>query len=290
MPLLKSFLFKEEVRLSRGVEHHSPDGLNELKKLLDLATAKTPFTFVRFSDGEVEILRNHRLSISEDKTEYRGRTFDSNFPIFDHKEFMPESGQSLRRDLLSAAIFSSPFYFKGIPTWHNNMVEDREFLLRLNGGVDQNMTFSDLFMNSNYEKSRVSFFPILLKQFEKVFIVGNWRIQPQNILKAATKITIPDSFFSEYIAVSRDVYKQLLCIPKGSLVLSSASSLSNILGCWLRRERPDLTFIDVGTSLNDLLGMPSHTRDYHSIYKPKTLKQKILAARFKSRKGYNLKW
>ena len=54
--------------------------------------------------------------------------------------------------------------------------------------------------------------------------------------------------------------------------------------------RPDITFIDIGTSLNDLLGLDSRTRAYHNLYFSKSIKEKIIAFRYTFIKEYKIKW
>ena len=76
----------------------------------------------------------------------------------------------------------------------------------------------------------------------------------------------------------------LLEVPKNSLVLSSASSLSNTLAYKLFLKRDDITFIDVGTSINDLLSLDSKTREYHG--EGSFIKEFF----YKRSKRYNIKW
>ena len=66
--------------------------------------------------------------------------------------------------------------------------------------------------------------------------------------------------------MKNDILNNLFDIPSGSLILSSASSLSNIIGFELFNQRNDITFLDIGTSINDLIGLQEITRTYHEIY------------------------
>jgi len=277
-------------KFRRSVSLAIPDGVSDLLRLEDFIVKRKPFSFVRFSDGEIEILRNHNLSIMKNFTEYRGRFFKNNFPTFDQKSFHPNSQQFIRRDLLATALFKNEFYFKGVPARHNGMLADREFMLRLHGGADSNITFSDLFMNSNFLMARERFFPSVFSNFEKIAVIGNWRSELKGPLAEALLIKIPDNFFSNYSEVLMDTYFQLKTLPEFSLVLASASSLSNILGYRLHVSRPDLTFIDVGTSLNDLLGLSVVSRRYHQLRNAHGFKEKIKMMNFRFSKGYKLRW
>lgn len=261
-----------------------PNAVDHLDDLIALLKLKKHFTFIRFSDGEIEILRNRYLEIRGGKTIFRGKEFKNSFPDFDSKVFDPRIHQNIRKDLLSSALLRKKNFYKGIPTLHNNAIKDREFLLRLNGGFDTNMTFSDLFLNSNYEKYRQECVP-LFETYENIYVIANYRAKPVGILKKAKHILIPDNFFATYDEVVANVFHQIKNIERGSLILSSASSLSNILGHKLYIKNPEVTFLDIGTSINDLLSLNHNIRAYHK--QDKSIFQKIF---YKNSKGYQIKW
>ena len=272
------------------IRYNTQNAKDDLDKFTSLVRDGIPFTFVRFSDGEIEILRNRKLFIGNNITEFRGRVFNNDFPEFDRKYFDPDVDIDLRKDLLSAATFSDENYFKGIPTAHNDMLEEREFLLRLNGRRSHQMTFADLFLNSNFVYARTSFFPVIIDYFENISVVGNFRCELRGELKNGILFPIPDNLFSQYHNVKMSTMSLLEKTPRAGLVLSSASSLSNILGKELRQIRPDITFIDIGTALNDLLGLPMGTRAYHKLINPRGLRQKFQAWRYKRKREYKLRW
>jgi len=267
-----------------------PDSGLDLHRFEQLARSQTAFTFVRFSDGEIEILRNRKLIIADGLTEFRGKRFVNQFPEFDQKRFEPGRGQDVRSDLLASAMFRDHAYFKGIPTRHNNALIDREFMLRLNGGFTEQMTFSDLFLNSNFIRSRSSFFPLLATCYDDLLVVGNWRCELKGYLAKGCLIQIPDDFFSTYQQTLGSVLGALRDAPDSALILSSASSLSNVLGYRLRQSRPDLTFLDIGTVLNDLMGLPLGTRAYHKLINPRTLRERFAAWRYRRHGEYQLRW
>lgn len=262
----------------------TPNAQEHLEKFKTLLKNKAPFSFVRFSDGEIEILRNRYLEIAGGKTIFRGREFRNNFPDFDTKKFDPRLHKNIRKDLLSSALFRNKNFYKGIPTLHNNAIKDREFLLRLNGGFENNMTFSDLFLNSNYRQYRKEIVP-LFESFDNIYVIANYRAKPIGILEKAKHIHVPDNFFATYEIVVKEVYEQMEAIPNGSLLLSSASSLSNILGHKLFLKNETVTFLDIGTSVNDLLSLSHNTRAYHN--EEKSILKKIF---YRKKKGYTIEW
>ena len=212
------------------------------------------------------------------------------FPEFDQKRFVPKHGQDIRRDLLDSALHCDSSYYKGVPTRHNNALGDREFMLRLNGGFTPQMTFSDLFLNSNFLRARRSFFPFLTESFKDLLVVGNWRCELQGHLEKGRLVKIPDDFFSSYQPTLDSVLAALQEAPPSALILSSASSLSNVLGHRLRLSRPDLTFLDIGTVLNDLMGLPLGARAYHKLINPRTLRERFAAWRYCQHREYQLQW
>ena len=243
-----------------------PDPKVHFNYFMDLLNSSKPFTFIRFSDGEVEVLRNRELMISKNKTFFRGKFYPNNYPEMDSKKFDPLIDQQFRKDLLDSSIFKSEFFYKGIRAFSINDSEsivDREFLLRLNGGFNSQITFSDLLINQNYLLFRSQMLPLILNKFKNIVVVSNWR----SIIKFEyyQHIKVCDNFIKKYHNELTSILNTLINIPLDSVVLCSASSMTNILGHKLHLLRPDLTFIDVGTSINDLLSLQNDTRVYHKL-------------------------
>lgn len=264
---------------------YKPDAVATLRHFGDMLVRRQPFCFVRFSDGELEILRNRYLRIASGKTHFRGQLLDNNFPQYDTKEFNPAVHGTLRSDLLESAVRRLDNYYKGVPASHNRAVDDRDFLVRLNGGMSEFMTFADLLMNSNYGRFRDEIVP-LFGGFKDTVVIANYRARPGGVLGHAVHVPVGDNFFAVYEQTRDKVLGALLAAPQGALVLSSASSLSNIVGYQAYAARPDLTFLDIGTSLNDLLGLDARTRAYHEAYLNKGWK----ALRRKMSREYRIRW
>ena len=243
-----------------------PKSKDHFNSFMNLLNSTKPFTFIRFSDGEVEVLKNRKLIISNKKTFFRGKFYSNNYPAMDTKIFDPLKDQKFRMDLLESSIFKSEFFYKGIRTFSINDTEsiiDREFLLRLNGGFDNYITFSNLLINENYLLFRSNMFPLILKKFKKIVVVSNWRAKIK--FKCYAHIKVSDNFIKNYENELTTILNSLINIPAHSIVLCSASSLTNILGHKLFLLRPDLTFLDVGTSINDLFSLANDTRVYHKL-------------------------
>ena len=140
---------------------------------------KETFCFVRFSDGEVEIIRNRYLKISNGLTYFRGKKSKNNFSQMDSKEFDPNINFDIREDLILSSIARMPNYYKGMP--HKRFIKDRDLLVTLNGGLDKNITFADLLINSNYKFFREKIVPLICN-YKNVYLIANFRAKPIDIL------------------------------------------------------------------------------------------------------------
>jgi hypothetical protein len=156
------------------INNYVPLARKDLNRFHSLLANKMPFTFIRFSDGEMEVLRNRYLEIGAGYTVFQGKRLSNNFPVYDQKKFDPTRDFQFRAALLDSAKKKGKNYFKGIPTFHNNLVADRDFMVSLNGGMSEFMTFSDLLINSNYVGYRKRVVP-LFAAYENLALVANYR-------------------------------------------------------------------------------------------------------------------
>ena len=218
-----------------------------------------PFTFSRYSDGETEILKNRKLTISEQEVFFRNKVLTYTYPLYDQKSFVPERDAALRADLKNSLTFEGKRYFKGIPGSHNS-AEERDYYIELVGNNIENVTLADIFVNDNY-RFFVRKFMRLIEASSNVIVICNENAKPKSFF--GDHIYIPTNAFPDYQAVLNRTMRKLVQIPEGSVVLSSASSLSNILGHKLYLERPDCTFLDLGSAINSYLGLDTVTRVYH---------------------------
>jgi len=164
----------------------------ELVKLLLIN--KNPFTFIRFSDGEMEVVRNERLFIGKGRISWSRGEVSYSYPDFDYKDFSPARDQKLRADLLASAEYRSDYYFKGVPTAHNDAIRDRNLMVALNGENTTNLTFADLLINENFLAFRKLLIP-LFSNFATVYYFGNHRANPKLINESWKLVPLQDNFF-----------------------------------------------------------------------------------------------
>ena len=71
------------------------------------------FSFSRFSDGELYVLQNRKIKLSENHWSLEDNDFIGNYTKEERKEFDPKA--SIRREhLLDSYLYDDENYFKGI--------------------------------------------------------------------------------------------------------------------------------------------------------------------------------
>lgn len=267
-----------------------PDPAQDLIRFRTYLENQEPFRFVRFSDGEFMVIRNQELEISESKMKTPEGVSTHRLASYDHKRFDPAQHQRLREDLIASLRHRGDWYFVGLPASHNGgQEENRDLGLTMHGGLDEKVTFADLLINSNYRPFLRTVLPILARNSE-VAVVGNFRMQPELLNANWCLIGVPDNFMADYPAVLDAALKKIRQLPRGFLVLSSASSLTNILGMHVDYERPDLTFVDVGTALHPFTGMGASDRDYHALLRPLWGLGGLRRLRYLAAPHYRIRW
>ena len=249
----------------------------ELAKFEAMISKSLVFTFVRFSDGECEILNGNRLEISDSGVDWSRGASSFIYPRYDFKSFDPNRDNELMKALLESAQYRAPAYFKGIPTAHNNAQFYSKQLYELNGSSCEGLTFSDLFVNSNYRKFLSGLF-VKVKSSSSVALIGNYRMDPSLVSSSWRHHKVGDDLFQQFQSTVNECLEFIRSLPPYTIVLSSASSISNIVGHMVHQEGIPVTFIDVGTALHPLMGLPDSRREYQSQlekWRPGTFRQKL---------------
>ena len=220
------------------------------------------FVFVRFSDGEIEVLKNRKLVIAEGKTQYKGERFSNDFGKNDSKIYIPKKMDSLRQDLLASLVHRSDKYIKGIPSAHVRDEIGQDYCLRMNGGMDANITYADLLINWNYGNFRDKFIPYVCASDKNVVVIANENSVVDKLFSINKLITVSSNFFPKYITEKSRIIGEIDSLESESIILSSASSLSNVLGHYISANNLGHTFVDVGSAINPYLGFGSTAREF----------------------------
>jgi hypothetical protein len=222
------------------------------------------FAFVRFSDGEFDILQNLYVELSENKVQ-RGDEVLSQapYPEEDHKVFNPELHQESRSKLLESFKFRKHNYFKGLSCPCCVPASRVVDVLNMHGeGDEEHIVWSNQLVNSN--------FPLFInhgynhiKSRSDIVLVANEAVNIEQIDFQVKKF-FPVGF--NCFVNNLDLIDEMKQYIKDNnienhLFLFSAASLSEILIYELYKEFPNNTYLDIGTTLHKHLGL-NICRDY----------------------------
>jgi len=231
-----------------------------LKKLKN----KENFAFVRYSDGELDILQNYYVELSEKKVQ-RGSEILSQapYPQEDHKVFNPKLHQESRNKLLDSFLFRKENYYKGmscpccVPS--HRVIE----MLKIHGpGDEQHICWANQFVNSNFPHF-VSHMIKEIKNRDDIVLIGNEAINPDECeINVKKFFSVGYNCFVNDLNLIEDIKKYIEEEKiKNHLFLFSAASLSEILIYELYKDYPDNTYLDIGTTMHKQLGL-NLARDY----------------------------
>lgn len=220
-----------------------------------------PFTFARFSDGELYMLQNKTYILGEGKTQVGDVLHGHHYDKEDHREFIPGKHEFFRKSLQASIEYSAPGYYKGVccpccvpladsnemKSWATDQTPEETLRPAREGNE---LTWSNLWVNANYPKFIREIVPILKHrdvaivcnenadlsglpfEVKKDFRVGhNCQVNDYGIIEEIKK-WITESGVEDYV------------------FLFSAASLSESLCHQLHEHEPGNSYIDIGTCLN----------------------------------------
>ncbi len=248
---------------------------NSFYNLLYKLESGENFAFTRFSDGELDIMQNYYVRLSED-TVQRGeeKLAVHPYPAEDHKEFDPDKHQESRQLLLEAYKHRQKNYYKGVSCPCCVPSHRVQEMIDLHGeGDDEHLIWANQLVNANYPR----FVREMLPRFynKKIVLVGNETLQwppsdPQ--ISKLFPLDVKQIFTVGYNCFANDLdkikeishYIETNNI-EDHVFLFSAASLSEILIYKLFSKYPNNTYIDIGTTMHPILGL-TVARDYLKAY------------------------
>lgn len=223
------------------------------------------FAYSRFSDGELRIMQNVELKLSDNHYKIGNETGNVKYYSEDHKHFNPSEHQFYRDRLMESYKFKKDNYYVGLSC--RCCVTNEEFNQMCEwyeGDINSdNLTWSNLFLNSNYSRFINEFVP-LLKDKKVVYILnenGDINGLPFKVIKdfrVGHNCIINNYGLIEEVKTwieENDITNYVF--------LFSASSLSNFMIHQLFDFNDKNTYIDIGTTLNPFLKMKAR-RGYHN--------------------------
>ena len=113
---------------------------------LEKVVNKEKFSFTRFSDGEMFMLKDQSLALQGDHVQIDGKKYNNVYTKEDFKDFDPEEHKDSYDKLRDAFEYSDPSYYKGICCQCCQGKENFKWMTSGKGPF----TWSNLWVNSNY--------------------------------------------------------------------------------------------------------------------------------------------
>jgi len=225
--------------------------------LLDKFKSKENFAFLRFSDGEMFMLQDKEIILSNKQVKVEGvvDAAGPGHPEYDAKNFDPQQHSVFRDYLITSFLHNQNNYFKGISC--KCCVGDTNFNWQLENldGDHDNLTWANLLVNSNYPLFMKEFYPEI--KTRGAYVICNEKADLSNLDWVKKDFRIKDNSFSNLspILEIKDFIQQNSLVDQ--VFLFSASSFSNVAQYELFKEFPNNTYIDIGTTLSYEFKIPS---------------------------------
>lgn len=221
----------------------------DIKFILNKITNKENFSFARSGDGELSIIENRFIDIR--------KKANGEFKYDPHDE----TDSFYREELIKAHEYKHPNYYIGVSC---QCCERYERVINIRKKVGSNLTWANLFVNSNYD----FFLNNFLKEFSKrtVNIVCNSKADVDLLPFPVKRVfSVGTNAYKEDYQTIEEIKKY---IDQNKLVdnifVLCAGPFGNILAHQLFEYSSNNTFIDCGSTLDPLMGL-GKTRDYHNI-------------------------
>lgn len=227
------------------------DFINIINKLKN----EENFSFIRFSDGELFIIQNKELILNSSGTYVDGVLCGPAYAPEDHKFFLPEKHKYFRDKLEESLAFHKKNYFVGISCKCCVGERNCNYMKSIYGKEDEYLTWSNLFVNSNYPLFVKNFLPSL-KNKKIVFICN----KKADLSKMPINVVKDFRIGTNAMIEQFDLYKDILSYIekeniKNHIFLFSASSLTNITVYELFKKYDNNTYIDIGTTMNVFMNL-----------------------------------
>jgi hypothetical protein len=221
----------------------------DLELIINKIEKNEKFAFSRFGDGEMIIVNDQPINLLNKNTgEFRYIPNDLRYA-------------KSRELLINSFTYQSKNYFIGISCPCCVGVSNHEYMATKSGISPTNLTWANLFVNSNYFYFMTRLFKKL--KGEKVVLISNELSNTNNF---------PLNLYREY-SVGRDSWLHNLSLVdeikefiqkeklKDCYFLFCAGPLSNIACCELHKFNEENYYLDCGSIFDDMLGL-GKTRGY----------------------------
>ena len=213
------------------VNMQSSDFRKHLNRFVKMLSDGEPFALSRYGDGEYSIMCGREVKCSE--------------------FHWSSANEWFRRALTESFTYEADNYYVGVscPCCRGG---DSNDMVELSGQHIDRLTWANIFVNSNH-RAWVPF----VKQFGPVSLVCNEAASPSIQVEHMMSVPINAMNTGSVLPYARD-----LAVKATRPVFVAAGPMGSVVVAEMHRANPGGTYVDVGSSLDRLLGLGS-TRGYH---------------------------
>jgi hypothetical protein len=235
------------------------DYSQEFDKFKSMLDTGANFSYARFSDGEINLLKNMKVVLHDTGFICGDDVGHGRYPAEEKKDVDPAKHPHVITKLHECLRAKKKNYFKALATNEDNDVckDDNILLYQQNicEGDEEHQTFANLFINANYPRFMNEIVPIL--KDKEVVLVCN---KKADISRLGFNVVKRFDVGSNCIVNDFDLPSKINQWIKDNEVknkvfLISASTLTNFIAHDCFAEHPDNTYIDIGSSLNPWMGL-----------------------------------
>lgn len=207
------------------------------------------FSLSRWGDGELMILENTYINLTEKKN----GEFKYDPTSVAHME--------MRDVLINSYRYTDSNYYIGVACSCCVGKDKFEYMKKLSGQREENLTWANIFVNSNYKHFLSELLPEL--KGKKIILIGNKNCKTDKLpfkIEKFYPIGI-DAWVSNY-QLSQHLQQEIGELNMNDYVyLIAAGPFANVLTYELWMYNKNNTYIDIGSTLDTILGLPA-TRGY----------------------------
>ena len=247
------------------------DFREEFFKFVEKIKKREPFAFSRFSDGELRVLQNKELILGDTNIQIGDTQSNHHWtrPIYDQKHFNPTEHKWVRDKLIECLSYKQKNYYIGICckcclSGQQGYTTLQEFNQQLEWADsdenDEYLTWSNLFLNGNYPVYLEHFVPYYFNY--DVYLVVNEHAKLDRLPFPIVKdFRVGNNCMVNDIDLIDKLKEEIKTNNiKNSLFLISAATLTNFIIRDLFEFENSNTYIDIGTTLQPFLQLPSDRR------------------------------
>lgn len=229
------------------MEDYNLDIEHEFDAMLKRLKRREFFAFSRFNDGEMHVLKNQQFTCEQ-------------------WQLTGDKASAFKQALAQSLCYQHPDYIIGIPcSCREDTDQFRDYLFSNFELNTSQMTFSTLFVNAMHRRLQNDFIPAMTDY--PIILVANEKSNLTHFKKCGFDV-------KHFVPVSHNAWQNYKTITKSiqhytqskkpikHLFLFSAGPVANILIPAIHKTHPENTYIDIGSSLDQQLGLPKGTRNY----------------------------